>query len=128
MTGLGDSGARIAMSWLIAARDLGIAVEVKASWHCSAGGEHKYVYIRDFGGPRGTCAFPLDCYRPGGSHELAQFTSLKHSLDCYVSLLSSWYETYDRDRFAETLNDWQWFGRGAVPSWYTGRCQGEGMT
>jgi len=121
MTGRGDSGARIAMSWLMAAKDLGIAVEVKTSWHCSAGGGHKYVHIRDFGGPRGTCACPLECHRTGQWHEWAERTSLKRSLSCFVSFLSSSYETYERDRFTATLDDWQWFGRGTVPSWYTGR-------
>jgi len=109
------------MSWLIAAKDLGIAVEVRTGWHCKAGGEHRYVYIRDFGGPSGTCAFPMDCYRPGGSHELAELTIFGPSLGYYVSLLSSSYETYERHRFADALDDWQWFGQGTVPSWYTGR-------
>jgi hypothetical protein len=36
-------------------------------------------------------------------------------------LLGSSYETYDRDRFTEIFDDWQWFGHGRLPAWYTGQ-------
>lgn len=121
MTRWGDSTARIAMSWLIAAKDLGIAVEIKNDWHCSAGAEHASVYIRDFGGPHGTCACPMDCYRTGRRHGQTDRKILEEHVGCYVSFLSSSYATYDRDNFAATLDDWQWFAQGMPPTWYTGR-------
>jgi len=37
-----------------------------------------------------------------------------------VTWLSRSYETYDRELFEDTLNDWQWTGEGEPPAWYTG--------
>ena len=96
-------------------------METKPGWHCSSGAEHEYVYIRDFGGPHGTCAFPLECYQTGTVHAWKDHIILGEQIaGCYVSFLGNSYETYDRDRFAATLDDWRWFGQGMPPGWYTG--------
>jgi len=39
----------------------------------------------------------------------------------FVSVVSTSYEDYDRELFVDTLNDWQWFGPGDPPEWYTGQ-------
>jgi len=62
----------------------------------------------------------MDCYRTGRLDELADCKILQEH-GFYFSLLSSSYATYDRDNFAATLDDWQWFGQGMPPSWYTGQ-------
>jgi hypothetical protein len=39
----------------------------------------------------------------------------------FVSVVSGSYESYERGLFVDTLNDWQWYGTGDPPEWYTGK-------
>lgn len=117
---LEDLDSRIANAWLTAARDLGISVEIK-TWLCPAGVEHSYVFLRDFGGREGTCAFSMDCYQGPHQHLLADFSLERLGCSCNRSVLTDSYATYDRDVFSATLDDWQWFGEGPPPTWYTGK-------
>jgi hypothetical protein len=38
----------------------------------------------------------------------------------YFSQLGPSYLKYERALFVDTLNDWEWFGTGSPPPWYTG--------
>jgi hypothetical protein len=68
--------------------------------------------IRGFGTAKGTAVL-------GTQHAAA--VELAAAQGFFPSILSPSYEDYDRQRFEDTLNDWQWFGEDAPPAWYTGR-------
>jgi hypothetical protein len=59
-----------------------------------------------------------------GSRNGMVFTALKRgkiSTKLYQSQISASYDTYDRNLFIDTLNDWGWFGQpDTAPNWYTG--------
>jgi hypothetical protein len=96
-------------AWKQAADNLGIEVHTDAAL---TGGDEVVVLVRAFGRDRGTAVFT-----PGASSD-ARRTAEEQGF--FVSVLSNAYEHYDRELFTDTLNDWQWFGPGAPPEWYTG--------
>jgi hypothetical protein len=106
--------AALRAAWEIAAHDLGIRVTTdEPSLTASEGTRFPLVAIvHDFGGEHGMAV--LRAYDPGAA-EAAR------SEGYGSSVLATRYERYDRDRFIDTLNDWQWCGVGKPPSWYTGK-------
>ncbi len=103
---------RISNAWRIAADDLGIRVIAPFSFKITRGDMLlAEAHILDFG-------------KQGGAIVLSESNRLDSEfrrLNCWCSVLSEHYHTYERKLFIETLNDWAWFGeKGEEPSWYTG--------
>jgi hypothetical protein len=71
------------------------------------------VVVRVFGRAPGTMILA-----PQSS---AEARSLAEEHGYFVSVVSASYENFDRELFVDTLNDWQWFGPGDPPEWYTGK-------
>lgn len=101
-------------TWATAARELGIRVATEDCWLVDDEGRpHSLVAIvHDFGRRRGTAILERwdDC-----------LSALAVAQGFFCTWLSPSYETYDRDLFEATLNDWRWSGDGEPPLWYAGR-------
>jgi hypothetical protein len=95
-------------AWERAGRELGIEVEVDPALKSDAA-----VVVPGFGGPAGTAILVLEAS--------ADARSAAKERGYFVSVVSASYEAYERELFIDTLNDWQWFGHGDPPGWYTGR-------
>jgi hypothetical protein len=110
--------APMACSWRAAAADLGIrflspfAFEANGVRYACTG------LLPDFGGPKGT----LVCSRFDPIPDDVNIYELAHGEGYYTSGLNPRvYETYERARFVETLDDWGWYGQeGAAPTWFGG--------
>jgi len=105
-------GLRISNAWGQAADDLGIRVIAPFSLKLPGGD----VLLAE--------AHILDFGKQGGAIALSEKNRLDNEfrrLNRWCSVLSELYQTYERELFIETLDDWMWFGeRGGEPSWYTG--------
>jgi len=102
------AGSAAAQAWRDAADDLGIrfespfALEYRGTTYWCAG------WLPDFGNPKGTIIV--------SRHSLDDVFDVADEYGFYTSGLSPYYyESYDRKRFSETLNDWGWFGEGGDP-------------
>jgi hypothetical protein len=102
----------ISKAWVAAAADLGIRVVAPFALSTESGELLWFeAHIANFGGPNGTVVGNQDT----GS------CNTRQRLGYYPSNLYPRYQTYDRQLFIDTLNDWGWFGeKGKEPSWYTG--------
>ncbi len=102
------------LSWREAAQDLGIrfdapfAMEHGGARHWCAG------WLPDFGGARGAII--------AGPESVDEIFEVAQALGHYAASLSPHhYETFDRNLFVETLNDWGWFANPAqAPLWFRG--------
>jgi hypothetical protein len=115
---LGDrdtiANSAAAQAWHDAAADLGIRfnspfpVEYLGTTYWCAG------RLPDFGGPKGTII--------AGRFSLDDVFDAARARGFYSSGLSPYsYETYDRELFAATLNDWGWFADPSIaPAWFDG--------
>lgn len=115
---LGDrktiASARMAVAWRKAAADLGVrfvspfGVKLRGRTYWSSG------WLPDFGCPLGAII--------AGRHTVDEIFDVCDALGYYASGLNpDYYETYNRERFMETLNDWGWFGsRSRAPTWFSG--------
>jgi hypothetical protein len=103
---------QISAAWRQAAADLGIRVVAPFGLATESGETEWFeAHIPDFGGPRGAVVANLDSRRD----------DIRTRLGYYASNLSTTYQTYERNFFIATLNDWGWFGKpGEQPPWYTG--------
>jgi hypothetical protein len=114
---MGSQGALVATAWQVAAAELGIEAEVDGALTDVKGREHRYVvHVADFGGPRGT----ICSVRHSAETDSATLRRLAHASGYHYAELADAYTTYDRSLFVATLDDWQWFGAGEPPAWYTG--------
>jgi hypothetical protein len=109
-----NSRAKITQTLLIAAEDLGI--EVTAPYIIEAAGE-RFTFValaHGFGSPCGTLVgLPDDWETLGDVAEEYGF---------YFSCLYPPYESYERQHFIDTLDDWGWAGdETKAPVWYTGK-------
>jgi hypothetical protein len=104
---------QISNAWRQAASDLGIKVVAPFGLATESGETEWFeAHILDFGGPKGTVIANQD----GG------FDDTRKQLGYYTSNLFPSYQTYMRQYFIDTLNDWGWFGEaGKAPPWYTGK-------
>jgi len=110
-------GERVAAAWRQAADDLGVRGETEESLSDSEGRQEGCaVVLPDFGGPGGAAVL-IDDPIPVRLLTLRRAAS-NHGL--FISFVSDEFETYDRDLFIRTLNDWQWHGMGDPPPWYAG--------
>jgi hypothetical protein len=112
----------MARAWLAAASDLRIrftcpfVFEARGRTYVCTG------LLRDFGGQKGTLICSRDDAVADDVFEVAD------AMGFYASgLHAATYETYERDTFIRTLNDWGWFGVPEnAPSWFTGRLGSHG--
>ena len=110
-------GERVAAAWVQAADDLGVRVETGGRLSDDEGRRYAFAaVVPDFGGPGGAAVL-VDEPASVGMLTLRRAAS---SHGVFMSFVSDEYETYDRDLFIGTLNDWQWHGQGDPPAWYTG--------
>jgi len=108
---------RVAAAWLEAADDLGVRVETGGGLSDHEGRRYDFVVVLpDFGGPGGAAVL-VD--RPDSVH-MVRLRRLAKSHGVFLSFVRDGYESYDRDLFIVTLNDWQWHGVGDPPAWYIG--------
>jgi hypothetical protein len=106
----------ITSAFLHAATDLGFLFEPSFSLRLTEGEVLETLgLVRDFGSQKGTLLFAKDA---------APSAAIREQLSAegyFSSELFSSYETYDRDLFTATLDDWRWFAaESSPPSWYTG--------
>ena len=100
-------------AWAEASQELGIEVDTANAFLHDADEQVEVVaLVRGFGAATGTALL-------GAQHRHA--SDLAKAQGFFASILSRSYETYDRSFFEDTLNDWQWFGIGDPPDWYTGK-------
>jgi hypothetical protein len=106
------SREKIANAWLIAAQELGIIVTAPYALETGMGQYAFIAHVHNFGGSKGTL---LD--EPNNFERLIEVTREQgYNFSC----LWDCYETYERQLFIDTLNDWQWFGDvDKKPDWYT---------
>jgi hypothetical protein len=115
---LGDrdviASAPLATAWRAAAADLGVRFE--SPFALDHGDQHHWVagWLPDFGGAKGTI---VTC-----RHSVDGLDEICDAHGYYTSALNPlYYDTYDRARFIETLNDWGWYGEpSSAPAWFTG--------
>jgi hypothetical protein len=109
-----DQEAKVVAAWREASAELG--VEFTSPFILDVGGNTRHEYlglVHHFGARVGT----LLSVAGEPSARTAQLSGGAY----YSSTLGSAYESYDRQAFIDTLNDWQFFGPDASrPSWYSG--------
>ena len=99
-------------AWKKAGQDLGIKVDSEFTLELKDG-KKDFLFIQDFGGPKGTIATSI--------HDTKDFNELQE-LGFYCSALGNSYTTYDRALYTDTLNDWGFFGEvHRKPDWYNAR-------
>jgi hypothetical protein len=100
-------------AWKQAEQDLGIKVNPEFSVRL-INSTKTFLFIENFGGPKGTIVTDLD-----GTSDFKEI----EELGFYCSAVNSArYSTYDRKIFIDTLNDWGFFGeKNKTPDWYTGQ-------
>jgi len=99
-------------AWRKAGQDLGIKVNPEFTLRLKDG-RKEFLFIQDFGGPKGTIATSV--------HDTKDFKELQE-LGFYCSALGDNYTTYHRALFTDTLNDWGFFGEmNKKPDWYNGK-------
>jgi hypothetical protein len=114
----GTENERAAMAWRDASGDLGLDVEVPYTVIDPASREPIVcvALVKGFGSAAGSVLLDM---RTGNAAQ----ADLLSGLGFFVSAIDvEQYSEYDRTSFADTLNDWGWFGpRDQAPSWYTGK-------
>lgn len=106
---------KIMQAWRSAAEQLGIRVEIPFTF-TTKDGETKHFEARviDFGGPNGIVLGVIG----DDKSTMKQREEAGYSW----SDLSPTYESYDREHFIATLDDWGWFGpERQEPAWYSGK-------
>ena len=107
----------ITSAFLRAAADLGFTFEPSFLLKLPEGEVVETLgIVRDFGSEKGALLFARDAAPNAAIREKLRAAGY------FSSELFSSYETYDRDLFTETLDDWRWFGaESSRPSWYSGK-------
>ena len=105
----------ITSAFVTAAAELGFSFEPYISLDLGGTGIQTLGLVRNFGSEKGTLLFARD-----GSPDPAIRARLTAE-GYFSSELFADYETYERDLFTATLDDWQWFGaESSRPAWYSG--------
>jgi hypothetical protein len=107
--------SQIMDAWHKAANELGIRVEIPFTITGNDGRTEIYEgRVIDFGGPNGTVFAKLNDAKKRWERSKKE--------PYFFSFLSSNYQTYSKDLFVATLDDWKWFGvKGHEPEWYSGK-------
>lgn len=101
-------------AWRLAAVDLRVRVTAPFRLILEDKQVDVIALVHDFGSSSGTIVGTLDA-------EGDILANLASPTDYFVSLVNpECYSTYARERFIDTLNDWQYFGHLPMPIWYTG--------
>ena len=107
---------RMLDAWLIASVDLDFQITTAIT--LPRPGEAPATFlclIHGFGSARGTLICTTD-------DELQQPFEIAKRAGFHASGLNpAVYETYERQHFIDTLEDWGWFGAGPAPVWYKGQ-------
>ena len=105
--------AALRAAWQEAASNLGVRISIEDAWLTDAVGTHHglVAIVHDFGGENGMAILPT--YEP-------TLAELARQNGYGSTVLAAGYETFDRDLFVDTLNEWQWCGASEPPPWYTG--------
>lgn len=102
----------VSEAWRMAGADLDVRVQAPARVVIGGTAIDCSAFLPDFGSVNGVAAFSVSM-RPTLPAPM--------NTDPYRSLLNdTTYARFDRDLFICTLNDWNWFGKGEPPDWYTG--------
>jgi hypothetical protein len=106
---------KIMDAWQKAANELEIRVEIPFTF---TGGDGRIEVYEgraiDFGGPNGAVF--------GTLNDAKKSWERCNQAPYFFSFLSSNYQTYSKDLFVATLDDWKWFGtKGQEPDWYSGK-------
>lgn len=106
----------IQAAWLRARDDLGITVIAPARIEADQLVIPIVVLVPEFGAPRGMAILgTAAAERREADEEALQANAFSFT---YLGL---GYESYDRELFIDTLNDWGWSSaERAAPDWYTG--------
>jgi hypothetical protein len=109
-----DLNEKIVAAWLEASNDLGVTVI--APYRVETRGPQVLwceAFIPDFGSPTGALAI--------SSRSRTMVRPVLRKASRWHSELGDGYARYSRKLFAETLDDWGWFGQEQLkPDWYTG--------
>jgi hypothetical protein len=107
---------RMAKAWLEASRDLGFEFVSPFALRSNDGRTVNVCgWLPHFGSVNGTIISSRS--DPDEADELAEAQGYYTS-----GLAPRYYETYDRQRFMETLSEWGWFGPpDARPAWVTAK-------
>ena len=109
--------AKIVSAWRDAASDLGIRFTSPFRVHHGGNVFDCLGFVHQFGRRAGTVISVMN--------EPSSLTRYPLDDDYYFSELSDSYSHYDRQRFVDTLDDWQFFGPDSEkPDWYTGKSWG----
>ena len=104
----------VVTAWRNAATDLGIRVVAPFELLTDSGTTAFPLFLPVFGRPAGMvcCVRGVPLGEPAAAEQVGHYCSI---------LYPQAYSRYDRKRFIDTLNDWQYFGPPeSRPAWYTG--------
>ena len=106
---------KIMDAWREAAKELGIRVEIPFTLNRRDGNTELYEgRVINFGGRKGIVFGTLSC----DTRSRIRRTAAGYA----YSDLGPDYQTYSRELFIKTLDDWKWFGaKGQEPEWYSGK-------
>jgi hypothetical protein len=107
--------ARVVAAWKEAAADLGVRFTAPFVLTLPDGRKQEHLgLVHQFGRPGGTLISVL--------HEPSE--SIWHPADdnYFMSILGPGYVRYERQKFIDTLDDWQFLGpESERPEWYSGK-------
>lgn len=111
-------------AWRDAAKELGIRVEIPFTLTTSNGRTEVFEgRVIESGGPNGIVFAALSEDKNGRWIEVSgRWKTCDEAGYSRTDLSPSVYQSYDRDLFIATLDDWKWFGaKGQEPAWYSGK-------
>lgn len=119
MTGI---ESRVVEAWRQAADDLGIRFSSPFSLVTRDGHRMDCIgFVHQFGRRVGTIVSVLD--QPSS---LVDLVSGWQDEDCFISVLTASYGSYERQLFIDMLDDWQFYGAKLErPAWYGDKCWGQ---
>jgi hypothetical protein len=111
---------KMAQSWQEASTDLRIRFVSPFTFEFNGKMYTCTGYLPDFGSNNGAVI--------AGRYDPDEVMDAAYEAGFYISGLSPYhYETYSREHFMDTLNDWGWFGEPQeVPPWFSGRMKSHG--
>jgi hypothetical protein len=102
-------------AWCKASHDLGIEVEIPHTLQLKSGATIEAdVLVKNFGHVNGMLVSSRDIF-------FAHSDEIVTAGYGYSEVISPGCQTYDRNLFIDTLNNWGWSGSaGQCPDWYIG--------
>lgn len=113
----------IRSAWIQACADLGIDVVVPASVSLGSRTISALALLPEFGAPSGMVIFG----HRGSDQDCTVDEIALVSAGYGYSYLGASYETYERDLFIDTMNDWGWSSATRPPPrWFAAESSGDG--